>query len=394
MPVNSPVKRPPGSEQAQRATGVASLVRAVERRFGLRLHPGFHSTLADRVKELRLDGGEGGLEELALRLENAADGDPLTDAVRTAASIGETYFCRAPDQLRALGELVATELLPGKRQRGAKTLRAWSAGCASGEEAYGLAVLLGSIAPDFGVQVVGSDMNRDALSRARAGCYSGRAFREVPPEEIQGLVRAGNAWEVSPELRKKVSFVESNLATDEVPPSERGLFGFDVVLCRNVLIYLDPARLGAVMGKLAAASARRSVLALGPAEYPAARHLEGYVPRGPGLLLRAPAAAAPSRKRPAPEAAAPAPKSAPPPPPDAARPTPLEQARAAADAGELPRARALASLAMEREPAAFEPCVLAAEIELAAGCPAEAVRLFERALFLDRRCAAAELGLG
>src|SRR5262249_35594808 len=160
--------------------------------------------------------------------------DSVVMAMRSAVSIGETYFFRAPRQLQRLKEIAQRHLIEAKRRQKCLRLRLWSVACATGEEAYTLAILFQRAAPDFDVQVVGTDMNEAALQVARAGVYPKRALRNTHPRELAGgFHRIDERWVADRRLKNCVSFVRLNVVTDRLPAAECNLYGFDVVVCRN-----------------------------------------------------------------------------------------------------------------------------------------------------------------
>ena len=175
--------------------------------------------------------------------------------------VGETSFCRHPDQLALIGRLAASAPAP---------VRVWSAGCASGEEAYSVAMALAEAGRRPGEDLVlGTDVSARALEVARAAAYGARALRFTPvhcADRWFGPPTADGARLVTPALAAGVRFAHHNLLTPEPPPGAP----FDVVLCRNVLIYFEPARIGEALARLAAALVPGGALVLGPVELPLA----------------------------------------------------------------------------------------------------------------------------
>lgn len=180
-------------------------------------------------------------QRLARELEQPG---AIRDRLIELVTIGETYFFRDRGQLDALqGQLLAP--LVASRATAAKPhLRVWSAACASGEEAYTVAVLVAELlasAERWDVTIVGSDIDGGALRIARAASYDRWSFR-APLEQRERWFPplGGSRRRVSEELLPWVRFVDHNLAAPSaVPPSELG-GPADVVLLRNVLLYLDP----------------------------------------------------------------------------------------------------------------------------------------------------------
>ena len=123
-------------------------------------------------------------------------------------------------------------------------LRVWSAGCSTGAEPYSLAILLrrdhGSRLAGWDVSVVGTDINREFLARAREGVFEAWALRNTPEEVRQAcFTPVGNAWRINLEYREGVSFQYHNLVTHPFPSLLNNLFAFDLILCRNVTIYFN-----------------------------------------------------------------------------------------------------------------------------------------------------------
>ncbi|MHA7632357.1 CheR family methyltransferase [Corallococcus sp. M7] len=180
------------------------------------------------------------------------------------AVIGETYFFRHPEHLRALASRA-------KAHQGGP-FHVWSAGCASGEEPYSIAMALMAAGLGNGgrFRVLATDVSGRALQRAKAGVYSPWSLRRIEPDlEKRFLVphpaASGNDTQhtVSPEVVRTVDFRRHNLATDAVPS-----LGFHAIFCRNVLIYFTPELVRAVLSRLVSALAPGGLLFVSPAEVP------------------------------------------------------------------------------------------------------------------------------
>ncbi|HKJ76216.1 MAG TPA: CheR family methyltransferase, partial [Gammaproteobacteria bacterium] len=149
--------------------------------------------------------------------------------------VSVTSFFRDPEAFEALGN--ALEKLVESKRYGDE-IRIWVAGCASGEEAYSVAIqldrVLGGRRGEFRVQVFGTDLDGDAIVRARKGIYPAISLEELDPGIVDRyFIRAENAFQVSKEVREMVVFARHNLVKD--PPFSR----VDLVSCRNVLIYFQ-----------------------------------------------------------------------------------------------------------------------------------------------------------
>ena len=217
-----------------------------------------------------------GLEPADL-IPNVLAGDPKSVAALVEnAVIGETYFLRHPEQFAALRRLVFEPADP------ATPLRIWSAGCASGEEAYSLAMtLLECGRLSGGDRVLATDVSERALEHARAGRYGSWSFRRrLSDLHARYFTGSPPGAEVVPAVRKLVQFRWNNLAKDPAPAGP-----FDVVLCRNVLIYLLPRLQERLLDRLSSVVAPGGVLGLGPYEA-APREDLAVIPGAPPELRR------------------------------------------------------------------------------------------------------------
>jgi chemotaxis protein methyltransferase CheR len=147
-----------------------------------------------------------------------------------------------------------------------RTLRIWSAACAMGQEPYSLAMVLKEMGPKLGgwrIEIVATDLSRAVLERARQGRYSQLEVQRGLP--IQYLAKyfdqEGEQWRLKAELRRMVTFREHNLLDN--PPAGGP---FDIVFCRNVLIYFDPPTKAQVLKRVAEVMAVDGYLTLGGAE--------------------------------------------------------------------------------------------------------------------------------
>lgn len=396
------------------------LVRTVEHRFGLRLIPALRSRLVETAQRLILAGAARSLAEVAAKMKVGSETDPVVAAMRNAASIGETFFFRGMSQLNHLVKAASEQIVP-RRLEARAPLSIWSAACSTGEEAYTLAILFLERFPGLELRVSGTDMNPAAIEIARRGAYGSFSFRATT-----GLQKANSAgslsrwcrplvpdrWQVEPALQARVRFFELNLVKGALPDPSRGLAGVDIVVCRNVLIYIEPWEIPKLMRRISEASAAQTLLLLAPSECSAGSHLPDYQDRGLGLYARDRTAAAVARARPSRPAvvpartpptrsALPAKRAEPDPGPV---PTPIPQARPASDAnplaealtladrGQLPEARAVLNQVLASSPATSVAHCLLGQILATEQRYGEALECYRRALFHDRSLVAAELG--
>ncbi len=190
---------------------------------------------------------------------------------------GETCFLRHAEQLEAL-----RSLLPALDQ--GEALSCWSAGCASGAEPLSLAMLLRE-AGRSGDRILATDCSAEELAAARAARYGDWVLRRLDQARRDRWFHRGDAgWEPARELREMVDYRLHDLRSE--PPPWR----FDLVLCRNVLIYFDAAGARRALDRLLSALRPGGLLLLGPVELPLARDLPAEELRvGRATLLRRPA---------------------------------------------------------------------------------------------------------
>jgi chemotaxis protein methyltransferase CheR len=192
--------------------------------------------------------------------------------------ITETYFFRHEEQIRAL----ADEALPERIQARAavRVLRMLSVGCSSGEEAYSLAILAREAQPDpaWTISVLGLDANAAMLRVAAVGRYPAWSLRETPDSARQRWFHRDDdgRYEIDPELRGDVQFRQHNVADDDPRLWQPG--EYDVIFCRNLLMYLTPAVGGALVRRITHALTPGGFLFLGHTDTLGSRP-EGLEPR-------------------------------------------------------------------------------------------------------------------
>ncbi len=212
------------------------------------------------------------------------------------SNIQETHFFRNPRQYEWIADHLPTWIQQMDR------LRVWSAGCASGAELYSLLIVLdegGFISPDLKLDLLGTDRDPEAVTRARRSHFTEWELRGLSSERRERFFRAGI---FQPELARRVRFECADLLSDPAPAD------CQLVLCRNVLIYYRPIQVEHIMATLAGSLSPQGTLLLGYAEAPqalACSHLE--LEDGPTAAFRRPAHLPPEMKPPASPAAVPPP---------------------------------------------------------------------------------------
>jgi chemotaxis protein methyltransferase CheR len=212
-----------------------------------------------------------GVGEAEDYLERLRSGKLSFDDLVTEVTVGETYFFRDVAQLDFIREEVLPEL---RRLRGAgHVLKAWSAGCASGEEAYSLAILFEEERLARNSSILATDISRTALTKARAGVYGAWSFRgDTRAVADRYFQRKGSRFAIASRFRERIEVDFLNLAIDVYPSIATGTAAMDLILCRNVLIYFDAETIERVAKSLFESLGEGGWLITGPSD----PHLQGH----------------------------------------------------------------------------------------------------------------------
>jgi chemotaxis protein methyltransferase CheR len=199
--------------------------------------------------------------------DGPTDSEAWNDLIKEV-TIGETYFFRDSEYIKALYRNILPDLIA--RHQTDQTLRVWSAGCATGEEPYSLAIMLRQILSDIDqwkILILATDINRQALKDAATACYRSWSFRETDPV-IRSVYFAsnGSAYTLDPTVRKMVSFAYHNLAEDSYPSPANQTNNLDLILCRNVAIYLPMSLIQDMINRFYQCLSDGGWLMVGPSE--------------------------------------------------------------------------------------------------------------------------------
>ncbi len=216
----------------------------IEERYGLHLDECHRDSLSASLRvwmqQLNLDRVDDYYDHLRSRPQDEGFGDVINQVTVT-----ETCFFRDPLQFRLLRRHILPALLAERAAGGKASLRIWSAGCSSGEEAYSIALTLWEMGwypahSKDACEIVGTDVNTKVLDAARRGVYSARALRNVDSARRRRYFqRVGPDFRLNEEVRRRVRFEHGNLTRTPLMRSSRG---YDLVLCKNVAIYFRPER--------------------------------------------------------------------------------------------------------------------------------------------------------
>lgn len=243
--------------------------KLVEDRFGLRFPEKRFADLEIGVRQAFAASTCTDLDEYYHLLLDSHDGSVEMDRLVNALTVNETYFFRDAGQLNALYTYVLPQII--ERRKSLRTLRIWSAGCASGEEPYSIAMILRDLLPDvddWSITILGTDVNTEALDRARKATYSDWSFREERAKLLRPRFfrQRGKQVELIPEVRRMVTFAWLNLAEDDYPAYKTNTTFMDLILCRNVTIYFTQPVIHQVTERFHEALAEGGWLVVGHSE--------------------------------------------------------------------------------------------------------------------------------
>ncbi len=180
--------------------------------------------------------------DLARLLADSQQRGNFLEQVTAELTVGESFFFRNEHHFRALREQVLPEILRDNADK--REVRVWSAGCATGEEPYSLAILLDQVLGgqhDWHVSILGTDLNPDFLARARQACYRPWSFRNTNIDRDRAYFEPDrNTVRLASKVRSTARFTYLNLVKDVYPSPLSGTLGLDLILFRNVAIYLKP----------------------------------------------------------------------------------------------------------------------------------------------------------
>ena len=239
------------------------VARMLKERSGLVIGRDKAYLLESRLMPLARKRGLKSLEELVGSMRSSRDEGLMRD-VTEAMTTNESFFFRDIKPFDQFRDVVLPQMM---QQRSSKrTIRIWSAACSSGQEAYSLAMMLKENSAKLAgwrIEIVGTDISVEMLEKAKAGLYSQFEVQRGLP--IQMLVKyfkkKDESWQIDSALRGMVQFKEYNLLHDL-----RTLGQFDIVFCRNVLIYFDQGTKGRVLESISKQMPDAGILYLGGAE--------------------------------------------------------------------------------------------------------------------------------
>ena len=241
----------------------ALLQRILKEHSGINLAPDKQDLLEGKLRPLLKELSLPSIAHLAALLVKPGS-EPLRSRVAQAASVQESYFFRNKTPFRYFADVMLPALMQSRKS--SRHVRVWCAAASSGQEPYSLAMELaekGNQLAGWNIEIVATDFARFALQKARKGIYSQFEVQRGLPISllVKYFTKTDGGWEICPGIRSRVQFAEHNLVTEH-----DSLGTFDVIFCRNVLLYFDEVTKRAVLSRLAGQLASDGYLVLGSAE--------------------------------------------------------------------------------------------------------------------------------
>jgi chemotaxis protein methyltransferase CheR len=278
----------PGDTQPLGYGDYVRFSKLAEERFGLRFSPKRRAELERGVKQAFAASTCADLDEYYHLLQDPESSAIHCERLINALTISETHFFRDAGQFEALRQHVLPQII--QRRRHLHTLRIWSAGCASGEEPYSIAILLRELLPDvdeWAITILATDLNTEALARARKATYGNWAFREEQAKRLRSryFCKQNGRYRLIPEVQRMVTFNRLNLAEPAYPDYATNTTFMDLILCRNVTIYFAEETTRQIVARFYDALIDGGWLVVGHSEHSLVTYRHYQVHNFPGAIL-------------------------------------------------------------------------------------------------------------
>jgi chemotaxis protein methyltransferase CheR len=238
------------------------LRKFLKERSGLDLSPDKQYLVESRLIPLARRAGLPGIAEIVQKIKSGSE--PLISDVVEAMTTNETFFFRDKIPFENLREIILPTMLQARASR--RVLRIWCAASSTGQEPYSIAMCLkemGSALAGWRIEILATDLSRGVLEKSKAGIFSQFEVQRGLPIQmlVKHFTQVGELWQLNADIRAMVQHRQLNLLQDF---SHLGTF--DVIFCRNVLIYFDQDTKAGIFDRLARAIEPDGVLTLGAAE--------------------------------------------------------------------------------------------------------------------------------
>lgn len=218
----------------------------------------------------------------------ASEAHKSIDILASLLTIGETFFFRDMKAFEAIESTIIPQLMESKAESN-KTLKIWSAGCSSGEEPYSIAILLKRkflTRPDLSIRILGTDINKESLKKAQKGVYKEWSFRGAPDWlKRDYFSKIGSGYHLNALIRAMVDFRRLNLVSLDYTSILQEFGTFDLILCRNTLMYFTPPIRNTILENVLLWLNEGGWLILSPSEVPHIVHRKLQVVTFPGAIF-------------------------------------------------------------------------------------------------------------
>ncbi len=236
----------------------------LKQRSGLVLGDEKRYLLESRLMPVAREESMESLSELVVALKKA-DSEDLRNKVTQAMTINESFFYRDKTPFENFKNIMIPAMLASPRAA-SRTLRIWCAAASTGQEPYSLAIEIKEMAPQLGnwnIEIIGTDLSEEVLEKAKAGLFSQFEVQRGLPIQlmVKYFQQTGSLWQIDSSIRSMVTYKHFNLLEDYTQ-----LGTFDIIFCRNVLIYFDPPTKTDMLARMAKRLRPDGFLVLGAAE--------------------------------------------------------------------------------------------------------------------------------
>lgn len=241
----------------------------IQKRLGIVLHAHQHYELFKTIKEAceQFDLTPSQYLEQLLDCSNQS---PLLNYLVSGITVGETYFFRDQQQMDLLQNQLLPEIITQKRHDKSYSIRIWSAGCATGEEIYSISMLLYELLPDiekWTIKLLATDINTMVLKKAITGIYNEWSMRSISDYfKNKYFCKEDHKYHLEKKVKQLVNFDYLNLTEDNYPSIFNGTNAQDLIICRNVLIYIDNSNCMSLMNRLDKSLVEGGYLMLGASD--------------------------------------------------------------------------------------------------------------------------------
>lgn len=248
---------------------LTKMQRLIQNLVGVKLSDQLQKKLLEYVSENYQAFGFKSELDFVNDLEKKQISSPEIKNLITKITIAETYFFRHKKILNFIENEWLPDVLAKKRREGNLNLRIWSAGCSAGQELYSIAILLSRAIKDienWNIHLIGTDIDHKGLTQAKLGQYREWSFREKEQPDQRYFKKNGSEYLVDSAIKKMADFYYLNLVDSSYPSITNGTNNLDLILCCNVLIYLDQDVISQVLKKFSRCLNENGLLILGPSD--------------------------------------------------------------------------------------------------------------------------------